>query len=63
MAHHQLGRKEQAKATLARLQEVIRQPRWAQDAAARAELREAEDVLKTTPANASAEKADHARME
>jgi tetratricopeptide (TPR) repeat protein len=41
MAQHQLGRKEQAEATLARLQDVIRRPRWAQDADAQAGLREA----------------------
>jgi hypothetical protein len=51
MAQHQLGRKEQARATLARLQEVIRQPRWAQDAEAQTQLREAEELLKTKPAN------------
>jgi WD40 repeat protein/serine/threonine protein kinase len=53
MAQHQLGRQEQARATLARLQEVIRKPRWAENAEAQAELREAEEVLKTKPANAA----------
>jgi hypothetical protein len=53
MARHQLGRKEQARATLARLQGVIRQPRWAQNAEAQAEQREAEEVLTTKPANAA----------
>jgi hypothetical protein len=46
MAQHQLGQTEPARATLARLQEVIRQPRWAQDAQAQAELREAEELLR-----------------
>jgi WD40 repeat protein len=49
LAQHKLGQTEQARATLARLQEVIRQPRWAQDAEAQAELREAEEVLKANP--------------
>jgi WD40 repeat protein/serine/threonine protein kinase len=50
MAQHHLGEKEQARATLARLQEVIKQPRWAENAEAQAELREAEEALKTKPA-------------
>jgi WD40 repeat protein len=63
MTQHHLGGKEQARATLARLQEVIRQPRWANNAEAQAGLREAEEVLKTKPANANAEKAGRAPME
>jgi tetratricopeptide (TPR) repeat protein len=53
MAQHQLGRKEQAEATLARLREVVKQPRWATDAGTQDLLREAEQVLKTKPANAA----------
>jgi len=53
MAQHQLGRQEQARATLARLQQVMKHPRWAQDADAQAQLREAEEVLKTKPVNAA----------
>jgi WD40 repeat protein/serine/threonine protein kinase len=49
MAQHHLGRTDQARATLARLQEVIKQPRWAQNAEAQAELHEAEEVLNTNP--------------
>jgi uncharacterized protein HemY len=63
MAQHQLGRKEQAEATLARLREVVKQPRWASRAETQDLLREAEEVLKTKPASASAEKAGHAPME
>ena len=49
MSQHRLRQTEQARATLTRLQEVIRQPRWAQDAEAQAELRDAEEVLKSNP--------------
>jgi hypothetical protein len=62
MAQHQLGWKEQAQTTLARLREVMKQPRWDRLAWAHHILREAEDVLGTKPANASAEKAGHAPM-
>ena len=51
MAQHQLGQKEQAQATLARLREAMKQPRWAKDTEAQGFLREAEAVLKTTPAS------------
>jgi WD40 repeat protein/serine/threonine protein kinase len=50
MAQHQLGQKEQARATLARLREVMKQPRWAKDAESQGFLREAEEALKTNPA-------------
>ena len=50
MAYHQLGQKEQARATLAWLREVMKQPRWAKDAEAQGFLREAEEVLNTNPA-------------
>ena len=62
MAQHQLGRKEQAHTTLERLRDVMKQPRWAGNAEAQAQLREAEEVLKIKPANASAEKAGHVPM-
>jgi WD40 repeat protein len=51
MAQHQLGLKNQAQETLARLREVLKQPRWANNAEAQGFLREAEAVLKTTPAS------------
>ena len=41
----------EAKATLARLHEVMMQPRWAHDAAASGFLREAEETLKEKPAS------------
>jgi uncharacterized protein HemY len=50
MAHHQLGQKEQAQATFARLREAMKQPRWARDAGAQGFLREAQEVLKANPA-------------
>ncbi len=45
LARHQLGQKEQARATLARLRETLRQPRWTGDAEAGAFLREAEALF------------------
>ena len=45
MAHQQLGHKEQAQATLARLREVMKQPRWADNAAPQGFLREAEELI------------------
>jgi DNA-binding beta-propeller fold protein YncE/tRNA A-37 threonylcarbamoyl transferase component Bud32 len=51
MAQHHLGQKEQAQATFARLREVMKQPRWTKNAEAQGFLREAEAVLKTTPAS------------
>jgi WD40 repeat protein len=50
MAHHQLGQEIQAQATLTQLREVMKQPRWAKDAEAQGFVREAEEVLKTNPA-------------
>jgi tetratricopeptide (TPR) repeat protein len=58
MAQHQLGWKEQAQTTLARLREVMKQPRWARLAFAHDFLREAEDVLGTKPANAAEKRGD-----
>jgi hypothetical protein len=40
MTQHQLGMKDEAKATLARLREVMKQERWAKDADAHDLLRE-----------------------
>jgi tetratricopeptide (TPR) repeat protein len=51
MAQHQLGQREQAQATLDRLREVMHQPRSANDAQAQGFLLEAEELLKTNPAN------------
>ena len=53
MAQHQLGQEEQAQATLDRLREVMKQPRWALDSEAQGFLREAEELLKTKPAGAN----------
>jgi hypothetical protein len=51
MAQYQLGQKEQAQATFARLREVMLQPEWATNAEAQGFLRKAEELLKTKPAN------------
>ena len=51
LAHHHLGHKEQARATLAQLREVMKQPRWEKDAEARGFLREAEEVIDGKPAD------------
>jgi dipeptidyl aminopeptidase/acylaminoacyl peptidase len=45
MAQHRLGRKEQTQATLGRLREALKQPRWANDAESQGFLREAEALL------------------
>jgi hypothetical protein len=45
MAQHQLGKKDEAKETLGRLREVIKQPGWSQDAEATGFLREAEELI------------------
>jgi WD40 repeat protein len=50
MAQHQLGQKDQARATLERLRELIKKPRWAKHPPAQDRLREAEEALKTNPA-------------
>jgi tetratricopeptide (TPR) repeat protein len=51
MAQHQLGHREQARTTLARLREALKKPQWAQNAEAQGFLREAEALLdgKTPP--------------
>jgi WD40 repeat protein/tRNA A-37 threonylcarbamoyl transferase component Bud32/Flp pilus assembly protein TadD len=51
MAHHQLGHKEQARATLTRLREVMKQPAWAKNAEAQGFLREAEELIDGKPAD------------
>jgi tetratricopeptide (TPR) repeat protein len=51
IAQHQLGQKERTQATFLRLREIMKQPRWAEDAEAQGFLREAEEVLKTKPAD------------
>jgi hypothetical protein len=45
MTRHRLGQKEDAKATLARLREIMQQPRWTKDAEAQGFLREAEELI------------------
>jgi hypothetical protein len=45
MARHQLGKKDEAKATLARLREVMKQPGWAKQAESQGFLREAEELI------------------
>jgi WD40 repeat protein len=50
MAQHQLGKKDEAKATLARLRELMKQQRWANVAEAQGFLREAEELIEGKPA-------------
>jgi WD40 repeat protein len=45
MAHHRLGQREQARAVLARLQEVLDQSRWAKDAEALDLMHEAQALI------------------
>jgi Tol biopolymer transport system component len=45
MTQHQLGKKDLATATLGRLREVMKQPRWAQNAEAVGFLREAKELI------------------
>jgi hypothetical protein len=45
MTRHRLGQRAEAKATLARLREVMKQPRWAKEASAVGFLREAEGLI------------------
>jgi WD40 repeat protein/serine/threonine protein kinase len=44
-AHHQLGQHERARAALARLRQLLDQPRWAKDAEARDLVHEAETLI------------------
>jgi tetratricopeptide (TPR) repeat protein len=46
MAQHQLGRRQEAQATLTRLRQVAKQPRWAREPNTQGFLREAESLLK-----------------
>jgi DNA-binding beta-propeller fold protein YncE len=50
MAHHQLGHKEQAQATLARLRETMKKAEWAKNAQAQGFLREAAALIQGTTA-------------
>ncbi len=45
LAHHRLGQHEQAKADLARLREVLNQPRWSKDAEALDLMHEAQALI------------------
>jgi WD40 repeat protein/tRNA A-37 threonylcarbamoyl transferase component Bud32 len=45
MTQHQLGKKDEAKAMLGRLREVMKQPRWKQNAEAVGFLREAQELI------------------
>jgi hypothetical protein len=51
MAQHQLGKKDDAKATLGRLRDVKMQLRWANNAEAKDFLREAEELIEGKPAD------------
>jgi tetratricopeptide (TPR) repeat protein len=53
MAQHQLGQKEQAQATLARLRDAMKNPTWAKNADAQGFLREAEACLSEPPGPAA----------
>jgi hypothetical protein len=45
MAQHQFGKKDEAKATQARLRDLMKQERWAKDAEVQGFLREAEEMI------------------
>jgi hypothetical protein len=49
LAQHQLGEKEQARATLARLRELMKRPEWAAHAESRADLHEAAALIDGEP--------------
>ncbi len=49
MVEHQLGHKDQARALLDRLREIMKQPQWAKDPESQALLHEAESVLSAPP--------------
>jgi len=51
MAHHQVGHKEQARAILARLRDVMKQKTWAKRAEAQGFLREANALIEGKPAD------------
>jgi tetratricopeptide (TPR) repeat protein len=52
LTQHQLGRKDAAHATLARLREVVKKPQWANNAEAQGFLREAEELIEGKPGDA-----------
>jgi hypothetical protein len=45
MTQHQLGKKDEAKATLGRLREILKRPVWAINAEDAGFLREAEELI------------------
>jgi hypothetical protein len=45
MTQHKLGKKDEAKATLGRLREIMKQPHWVNDSEATGFLREAEELI------------------
>ena len=49
MTQHQLGQKEEARATIARLREVMHKPEWAKNEEAQAFLREAKVLIESKP--------------
>src|SRR5262249_37778682 len=49
MAQHQLGKKDDAQATLGRLRELVKLPRWSIAAEAQSFLREAEELIEGKP--------------
>ena len=49
MAHHQLGQREQAQSDLARLRQILDQPRWAKDAETLDLAHEAEALIAHDP--------------
>jgi Flp pilus assembly protein TadD len=51
MTQHQLGKKDQARATLGRLREAMKQSPWAEDADSTGFLREAEELIEGSGAN------------
>jgi WD40 repeat protein/serine/threonine protein kinase len=50
MAQQQLGEKEPARTTLARLREVLKKPEWGRNADAQSYLREATELIESKPA-------------
>jgi WD40 repeat protein/tRNA A-37 threonylcarbamoyl transferase component Bud32 len=50
MTQHQVGEKGQARATLARLQEIMKKPEWATNSEAEAFRREAVELIESKPA-------------
>jgi hypothetical protein len=45
MIHHRIGQQEQARAVLARLRELVDQPRWLEDVAVLALAHEAQALI------------------